>query len=73
VLIAVAVVAISLHNADALSGWEKNIRDACFQVVSIITTTGFATADYDKWPALASGIIFLLFFVGGCAGSTGAA
>lgn len=45
-------------------------RDALFQVVSITTTTGFATADYDLWPLLAKAIIFILLFSGGCAGST---
>jgi len=44
---------------------------AFFQSVSIITTTGFATADYDLWPGLAKGLLFLLMFAGGSAGSTG--
>ena len=44
--------------------------DAVFQVTSIITTTGFATADFDQWPLLAKTLIFCLLFVGGCAGST---
>lgn len=46
------------------------IRLAAFQAVSIITTTGFATDDYELWPALGVGVIFLLFFTGGMAGST---
>ena len=46
------------------------LRKAAFQAVSIITTTGFATADYEIWPPLAVGVIFLLFFGGGMAGST---
>lgn len=45
-------------------------RDALFQVVSITTTTGFGTSDYDLWPLLAKAVIFLLLFSGGCAGST---
>jgi trk system potassium uptake protein TrkH len=45
-------------------------RDALFQVVSILTTTGFATADYDVWPLLSVTLIFALLFSGGCAGST---
>lgn len=53
----------------------KNIglafRDALFQVSSIITTTGYATTDFDKWPTFSKSILFLLMFVGGCAGSTG--
>lgn len=47
------------------------LREATFQALAIITTTGFATADYELWPPLAIGVIFLLFFSGGMAGSTG--
>ena len=48
-----------------------SIRYSVFQVVSIITTTGYTTADYDLWPECCKLIIFLLMFIGGCAGSTG--
>ena len=47
------------------------LRYATFQAVAIITTTGFGTADYEVWPALAVTVLFVLFFVGGMAGSTG--
>jgi trk system potassium uptake protein TrkH len=47
------------------------MRYAAFQVVSIVTTTGFATADYETWPAMSQIIIFLCMFVGASAGSTG--
>ena len=50
---------------------EKSFRDAIFQVVSIITTTGYATADYMLWVPFAGVAIFLLMFFGGSAGSTG--
>ncbi len=46
-------------------------RLSIFQTLSITTTTGFATADFDAWPHLSRGMLFLLMFVGGCAGSTG--
>ncbi|WP_412062547.1 TrkH family potassium uptake protein [Rubrivirga sp. IMCC45206] len=46
-------------------------RYGAFQAASIITTTGFATADYEVWPPLALVVLFALFFVGGMAGSTG--
>jgi len=52
-------------------GVFKAARLASFQVVSIITTTGYATDDYVLWPGLAKGVLFLLMFVGGSAGSTG--
>lgn len=50
---------------------EKGFRDTLFQVVSIITTTGFVTADYLLWPGFLWFLIFILMFTGGCAGSTG--
>lgn len=48
-----------------------SLRDSFFQVGSIITTTGYATVDFDNWPTFSKIILFLLMFVGGCAGSTG--
>lgn len=53
------------------TGVEKAFRDALFQVVSIITTTGFATVDYLLWKPVLIALIFSLFFFGGSAGSTG--
>ncbi len=47
------------------------LRYAGFQAASILTTTGFATADYEQWPALSQTVLFVLMFVGGCSGSTG--
>jgi trk system potassium uptake protein TrkH len=47
------------------------LRYSAFQVVSIITTTGFATADYEQWPAMSQVIIFFSMFLGASAGSTG--
>ncbi len=52
-------------------GLELAFREALFQVVSILTTTGFATADYLVWPPFLTMLIFALFFFGGSAGSTG--
>ncbi|RIJ46092.1 TrkH family potassium uptake protein [Maribellus luteus] len=51
--------------------FEGAFREALFQVVSIVTTTGFATADYLVWPPFLTMLIFALFFFGGSAGSTG--
>ncbi len=47
------------------------VRHAVFQVTSILTTTGYTTVDYEQWPGVAQYVLFLLMFVGGCAGSTG--
>ncbi len=46
------------------------MRDAWFQVASIVSTTGFATTDFALWPVLPQLILLLLMFLGGCAGST---
>ncbi len=61
------------HPVDTLQydGFLEALRFSAFQAVAIITTTGFGTADYELWPPLAMGLVFLLFFVGGMAGSTG--
>ncbi len=53
------------------SGLEQSFRDSAFQVVSIMTTTGFATVDYMQWWPIGIAIIFMLMFFGGSAGSTG--
>ena len=45
-------------------------RHSAFQVASIISTTGFSTADFDLWPGLSKAILLMLMFVGSCAGST---
>lgn len=47
-----------------------SLRYACFQITSIITTTGFTTADYEKWPQSAQMLIYAACFIGACAGST---
>ncbi|MCA6078131.1 TrkH family potassium uptake protein [Fulvivirga sedimenti] len=51
-------------------GFERSFRDALFQVVSVITTTGYVTADYTAWTPFITAIFFLLMFCGGSAGST---
>jgi len=50
---------------------EETVRHASFQVASIVTTTGYATTDFDLWPMLSKGLLMLLMIVGACAGSTG--
>ncbi|WP_347174147.1 TrkH family potassium uptake protein [Polaribacter uvawellassae] len=49
---------------------ESAVRHSLFQVISVITTTGFVTADFTMWSFFATGVFFALFFVGGSAGST---
>ncbi len=52
------------------SGLGLSLRDAYFQVSSIITTTGYTTVDYDQWSTFSKLILLALMFIGGCAGST---
>ena len=67
---ATLMVAYKLH-LEVYQGFAEALRYAAFQVASILTTTGYATADYEKWPYMAQAVLFLLMFVGGCSGSTG--
>ncbi|MCU0554687.1 MAG: TrkH family potassium uptake protein [Syntrophales bacterium] len=72
VLVATALITLDLR-FHYFSSLGESLRHAAFQVVSIITTTGFATYNFDQWPAPSKFILVLLMFIGGCAGSTGGA
>jgi trk system potassium uptake protein TrkH len=65
------ISAVTLSIGHTYDGFWQSLRYSAFQNASIITTTGFATADYLGWPAFSQMILFLLVFVGGCAGSAG--
>ncbi len=69
VAVATLLITVDLVRADMLSA-ARALQHAAFQVASIQTATGFATADFDQWPALSRGILLVLMLVGGCAGST---
>lgn len=70
-IILVAIIIIStVLLLEGKYSLTETITLAAFQVVSIITTTGYATIDFDQWPSLAKSILFTLMFIGGCAGST---
>lgn len=69
-MVLVASIIITVNISGLYSNLSTAIKDAFFQVVSIITTTGYSTADFDLWPTLSRGIIFILLFTGACAGST---
>jgi trk system potassium uptake protein TrkH len=66
----IAAVTASLALNDQPGGVWQNLRDSAFSVTSVITTTGFTTADFDEWNDYARTHLLLLMFVGGCAGST---
>ena len=67
----VSIVLIVLNIRPLYGSLEETIRHAAFQVSSIMTTTGFATTDFDLWPSFSKGILLMLMVVGACAGSTG--
>ena len=69
ILVASLVIATGLFYTGS-HGPGRACRDALFQVVSILTSTGFSTSDYLSWSPLLGATIFILFFIGGCAGST---
>ncbi len=69
-LIFAAASIIVMVSMDHIPLGEYRIRATLFQVISILTTTGFATEDYLQWSLLSQGIIFILFFAGASAGST---
>lgn len=67
-----ATLAVFLDNGFARGEFgEQMFRESLFQVVSITTTTGYATADFDAWTPFSRVLLMALMFVGGCAGSTG--
>jgi len=69
-LVLVSVLAIVLNTRHLYPTLGETTRHAAFQVSTIITTTGFATTDFDLWPAFSKGVLLLLMVTGGCAGST---
>lgn len=70
-VVVVSTLAVSINVYPIYSSPWESFRYAFFQVASIISTTGFATADYTFWPAFSQTIILLLLLCGACAGSTG--
>ncbi len=70
-IVAVSVALIVLNLWGQYKTFEETFRQAFFQVSSIITTTGFATTDFELWPAFSKTILLLLMICGACAGSTG--
>lgn len=70
-IIFTAIVIISINCRSLFSGVSELVRHVAFQVGSIITTTGYSTTDFDKWPELSKTILVLLMLIGACAGSTG--
>ncbi len=67
-----SIVFISLNVwTHHLASFGRSFRDAAFTATSVITTTGFCTADFDTWPNASRLLLVMMMFIGGCAGSTG--
>ena len=72
-IIGISVASLSvtlLRFSNQVMSIGDGIRQSAFQTAAIITTTGYTTANFTEWPDVAQGIIFILMFLGGCAGST---
>lgn len=70
-IVLAAATIITVNIMPIYNSLSQSIRLSAFQVASIITTTGYATADFNTWPVLSKGILLILMFLGACAGSTG--
>ena len=70
-VVGVSIILITLNIYPMVESVGTALRQAGFQVASIITTTGFVTADFGQWPSMSKIIIVALMFLGACAGSTG--
>lgn len=71
IVVAIAVIIITIQIQGLYSTFEEGFRHAYFQVASIISTTGYSTVDYaNTWPALSLVILLILMLAGSCAGST---
>lgn len=71
VIIGAAILAITINITSMYGSAQAAFHHAAFQVGSIITTTGYATTDFDMWPQVSRTILVMLMFIGACAGSTG--
>lgn len=67
---AFAVIAVALNISSVFSSFGEALHHSFFNVASVMTTTGFASADFAKWPMFSKTMLLLVMFIGGCAGST---
>lgn len=69
-IIFVSILSVCINIRPLFDSLSQALRHAAFQIGTVISTTGFATADFNQWPSFSKTVIFLLMFMGGCAGST---
>jgi trk system potassium uptake protein TrkH len=70
VLAVTVFVGVTLRLQGGYEHWHPSLRDATFEVVSVVTSTGFGTVDFSHWPEMLPVLLILISFVGGCGGST---
>ena len=70
-IILAAILMVSINIRGVYGSVSETVRNAAFQVASIITTTGYSTTDFNIWPMFSKVILVVLMFIGACAGSTG--
>ena len=69
-IIAASVIIITWNIFPIYQNFSDSFRHSSFQVAGIISSTGYVSVDFNQWPQLSKNILFLLMFIGGCAGST---
>ncbi|MBQ4037708.1 MAG: TrkH family potassium uptake protein [Clostridia bacterium] len=69
-IFAAATALVCIDLTTVYGSFSEILRHSAFQVSSIMTTTGYSTANFDLWPNFSKAILFILMFIGGCAGST---
>lgn len=69
-MVAVSVVLIAINVSPQFDSFSETLRHSAFQVATVVSTTGYATTDFNQWPTLSKTILLLLMFIGACAGST---
>lgn len=69
-MVAVSIVMICINIYPLFNSFEEAVRHTAFQVATVVSTTGYATVDFNQWPSFSKTLLLLLMFVGACAGST---
>ncbi len=70
-ILIVTIIITLIHQPHLTFGFEESFRNSLFHVVSLVTTTGYVSSDYENWAPFSRMLFFTLLFIGGCAGSTG--
>lgn len=73
VILSIVLITINLYGSNIFGSIWESLRHSSFQVVSIISTTGYSSTNFETWGMFSKTILFMLMFVGGCSGSTGGA